>query len=69
MMFLDTWFLVKILSLVLLGMYLIFALVVVKQVRLMTDTLQLGFEQFVKFLALAHLIFAVIVFVAALVIL
>ncbi|HJY98418.1 MAG TPA: DUF5657 family protein [Patescibacteria group bacterium] len=67
--FVDTWFLVKVLSLVLLGMYLIFALVVVKQVRLMTATLQLGFEGFVKFLALAHLIFAVIVFVAALVIL
>ncbi|KKU10267.1 MAG: hypothetical protein UX13_C0016G0024 [Candidatus Woesebacteria bacterium GW2011_GWB1_45_5] len=65
----DTWFLVKVLSLTLLGMYFIFALVVLKQVKLMTDTLQLGFEQFIKFLALAHLIFAVIVFLAAFVIL
>ena len=67
--FINTWFLLKILSLILLGMYFIFALVVLKQVKLMTATLQLGFEGFVKFIALAHLIFAVIVFVTALVVL
>ncbi len=67
--FLNIWFLIKILSLILLGMYLIFALVVLRQVKLMTDTLQLGFEQLVKTLALAHLIFAVLVFLVALVIL
>lgn len=60
---------IKVGALILLGMYLIFSLVVVRQVKLMTDTLQLGFESFIKLLAYAHLIFAVLVFFAALVIL
>lgn len=63
------WAIVKILACILLGMYGIFALVVVRQVKLMTDTLRLGFESVMRFLAYAHLIFAVIVFIAALVIL
>jgi len=61
--------LLKVAALVLLGIYLVFALVVVKQVRLMTDTLQLGFETAVKMLSYFHLAFAVFVFLAALVIL
>ena len=60
---------IKVGALILLGMYLVFSLVVVRQVKLMTDTLQLGFESIVKLLAYAHLIFAVLVFFAALVIL
>lgn len=65
----ETWLIVKIASLILLGMYLVFSWVVVRQVRLMTDTLQLGFEAPVKFLAYIHLIFAIFVFLAALIIL
>lgn len=65
----QTWLVVKIAALILLGMYLVFSWVVVRQVRLMTDTLQLGFEGPVKFLAYIHLIFAVFVFLAALIIL
>ncbi|HTK03158.1 MAG TPA: DUF5657 family protein [Alphaproteobacteria bacterium] len=65
----NVWILVKTLALVLLGMYLVFSLVVVRQVKMMTDTLQLGFETPAKFLAYFHLAFAVFVFIAALVIL
>lgn len=61
----TTWFLVKIASLILLGMYLVFALVVVRQIKLMTDTLQLGYEGFVRMLGYIHLIFAILVFLAA----
>ena len=66
---LSVWFLAKIAAIILLVMYLIFALVVVRQVRLMTDTLQLGFESFVKGLSYLHLIFAVLVLLAAIIIL
>lgn len=65
----NIWFLLKALSLVLLGMYLVFSLVVVRQVKLMTDTLQLGFEGLAKTLAYVHLAFAVLVFLSALIIL
>lgn len=67
--FLNIWLLIKIIALVLLGMYLIFSLVIVRQVKLMTDTLHLGFENFVKTLSYIHLIFATLVFLAALTIL
>lgn len=65
----NIWFLFKALSIVLLGMYLVFSLVVVRQVKMMTDTLQLGFEGLVRTLAYTHLIFAVLVFLSALIIL
>ncbi len=65
----QIWFVMKILSIILLGMYLIFSLVVVRQVKLMTDTLQLGFESTARGLAYAHLIFAVLVLLAAIIIL
>jgi hypothetical protein len=54
---------------VLLGMYLVFALVITRQVKLMTSTLQLGFESLAKTLSFLHLVFAVLVFVTALIIL
>ncbi len=59
----------KVITLVLLAMYLVFSWVVVRQVKLMTDTLQLGFEGLVKTLAYAHLAFALLVFFIALIIL
>lgn len=65
----QVWVLIKIAALILLGMYLIFAWVIVRQVRLMTDTLQLGFEAPVKLFAYIHMIFAIFVFLAALIIL
>ena len=60
---------VKSFALVLLGMYIIFSLVVVRQVKMMTDTLQLGFETLAKTLAFIHLAFAVLVFLFAIIIL
>ena len=65
----QIWLLIKIAILILLGMYLLFSWVVVRQVRLMTDTLQLGFEDFVKALSYFHLFFAIFVFLAAVLIL
>jgi len=65
----QIWVVMKILTIILLGMYLIFSLVVVRQVKLMTDTLQLGFEGTAKSLAYAHLVFAVLVLLAAIIIL
>lgn len=60
---------IKFMSIILLGMYLVFSLVLVRQVKLMTDTLQLGFEGTVRALAWAHLAFAILVFLSAIIIL
>jgi hypothetical protein len=65
----NLWILIKVLTLILLGMYLIFAFVIIRQVKLMTDTLQLGFEGLSKLLSYLHFAFAVFVFIAALIIL
>ncbi len=65
----NVWFLVKALALMLLGMYIIFAFVVTRQVKMMTKTLHLGFEGLTKFLSYLHLAFALFVFFAALVVL
>ena len=65
----NTWILIKALALVILGMYLVFAFVITRQVKLMTSTLKLGFEAPARILSYLHLAFAVLVFLAALVIL
>lgn len=65
----NSWIIIKVLVLILLGMYLIFAFVITRQVKLMTSTLQLGFESLAKTLSFLHLAFAVLVFVTALIIL
>jgi hypothetical protein len=65
----NPWILIKALALVLLGMYIIFAFVIIRQVKLMTSTLQLGSETLMKFLSYIHLAFAIFVFLAALIIL
>lgn len=66
---LNTWALIKALALVILAMYLVFAFVVTRQVKVMTETLQIGFETPAKILSYLHLAFAVIVFLSALIIL
>jgi len=65
----NIWALIKILVSILLGMYILFAFVLTRQVKLMTRTLKLGFEAPVKFLAFIHLAFAILVFFTALTIL
>lgn len=65
----SVWLIIKIAALMLLGLYLVFALVVVRQTKLMTSTLSLGFEGPIIFLGFIHLAFAILVFLAALFIL
>lgn len=65
----NEWILIKALALVVLGMYLVFAFVITRQVKIMTDTLHLGFEAPAKALSYFHLAFAILVFLAALIIL
>lgn len=65
----SLWLIVKIFVLFGLAIYLVFALVMVKQVKLMTGTLNLPLEKFVILLSYAHLVFAVLVFILALAIL
>ena len=61
--------LIKSFSLVLLGIYLIFAIVVIRQVKFMGNTLHVGLEKQLQFLSYIHLVFAILVFLAALIIL
>ncbi|MDP1710030.1 MAG: hypothetical protein Q8L28_00205 [bacterium] len=63
---LSLLFVGKIFALIGLGIYIIFALVVVRQVSLMVATIEVGYEIFIKIIAWAHLIFAVFVFLTAL---
>ena len=65
----DPWILVKIAFLVALGIYAFFAFVVVRQVYLMTSTVQTGAEFLVKTIGWVHLLISVGVFLLALVIL
>lgn len=57
----------KAFALIGLGVYIIFALVVVKQVNLMVATIEIGLESLIKFIAWAHFVFAVFIFVTALI--
>lgn len=59
----------KIFALIGLTIYIIFALVVVRQVNLMVTTLEVGLEALIKLVAWAHLIFAIFVFLTALIVL
>lgn len=66
---LPVWGIAKVLVLIALAVYFVFALVVVRQVGIMTKTLEVGFELPIKMIALIHLLFAIGVFVLGLVIL
>lgn len=66
---LSIWFFIKIAALILLGLYLVFALIVVRQTKLMTDTIKLGFEGPIKIFSYLHLAFSVLVFLVTLIIL
>lgn len=47
-------------------LYIIFAGIVIKQVSVMTQTVKMGFEPFVKVVAILHFIFAMGVFIFSL---
>lgn len=63
------WAIIKIFFIIGLLVYLVFALVVVRQAKLMTATISMGFEAPIKILSYLHLIFAVIVLVLSVIIL
>jgi len=65
----SVWLVVKIFAILAFLIYLLFALVIVRQVRLMTETIQVGFETPLKFLSYVHLTFAGVVLLLALIIL
>ena len=65
----SVWGIVKIGILILLALYIIFAFVIVRQVQLMTDTLEVGFESQLKFLSFVHFLFAIGVLIFAFIIL
>lgn len=65
----SVWAIAKGFILVAFFLYIIFSFVVVRQVQLMTETLEVGFETQLKVLAYLHLAFAILVFLAALIVL
>ena len=65
----PTWGIAKAFILFGMTMYVVFGFVIVRQVKLMTDTLQLGFEGMIKILSYVHLLFTIAVFIFALIIL
>lgn len=65
----SIWTIAKGAVVVFLLLYIVFSVVVLRQARLMTETLEVGFEKQINILAIAHLVFAVVVFILALVIL
>lgn len=65
----SVWPIVKIALLFAIGVYIVFALVVYRQVSLMVNTLEMGFELPLRLIAIAHLLFAVGVFLVALTVL
>lgn len=66
---LSIWLVIKIFLCFAIFLYVIFAFVVVRQVSIMLNTLELGFETPIRFLSWSHFVFAVCVFVLALAIL
>ena len=67
--FISPWILAKIFVLFGLLIYILFGLVVARQIKLMTDTLQTGNEGIIKIIGFAHLLFTIAVFIFALIIL
>ena len=62
-------FLIKIGLLLFLFIYVIFAGVIIKQARIMTETLKIGFDSQVKLLVFVHFLASLVLFFLALVIL
>lgn len=69
--FLDTaiWEIAKWFVVFGMGIYLVFALVIVKQVSVMLNVIAIGFEKPIKFFAYLHLLFAIGVLILSIVIL
>lgn len=65
----DIWFFAKIFFLFAILTYVVFASVVVRQIYLMTITLEVGFETPIRVLGWVHLAAAILIFLFALLIL
>lgn len=65
----DAWIIAKVALSFLLFLYIIFSIIVVKQVHLMSATIQLSPNLYLKFLAYFHLFVALFVFILGLIIL
>lgn len=65
----PVWGIAKVFVLFGLFIYIVFGLVIVRQVKLMIDTLQVGYEGLIRLFSIIHLLFTVAVFVFALIIL
>lgn len=63
----DIWLVAKILVLVALGLYLLFALMIIKEVDLMNKTLKGIFNLPLRLIAILHFGLAVLVFIIALI--
>jgi len=61
--------LLKIAFVIVLVLYNVFSVVMVRQVNVMTETLELGHERIIKYLSYTHLVLSVGVFLLALIIL
>lgn len=61
--------LAKIGIIIFLIVYIVFSFTVRKQVKIMTDTLEVGFESQIKAIALFHVIVSVVVLVIAIIVL
>jgi len=65
----QVWSAVKILMLMALGLYLVFAFMIVREVEAMNQTLEGVFNLPIKIVAIIHFLFAIGVFILALMIL
>jgi len=59
---------IKIGMLIFLMVYIVFSIIVVKQVNLMIDTVKIGFETPLKLISFMHFLFAISVFLIVLLI-
>lgn len=66
---LSIFFFIKTAIILFLLLYIVFAGVVIRQVRVMTETLQVGFEKPIKALAFFHFLFSLLVLVLAVLVL
>lgn len=63
----SLWIIVKIAILIFLLVYAIFSFVIVRQARLMTETLDVDFNKIINTVAFGHLIASITIFVVSLI--
>ncbi len=66
---LTIWSIIKFFVIVFVVIYIIFSLVLIKQVQMMTNTLEIGFEKQLRFISVVHFLFAIGVLIFSILIL